>query len=261
MTGSNRSAAAFFAIVFVPSVPFWIAGAGISWQLMPGLPFAAFAFVVPSVAAAVLLYRESGFQGVRALLARSFDWRRIPSTAWYVPIVLLKPAIGAASFAWMRAAGVPVPSPRFSIGAGAALSVAFFVAALGEELGWSAFAVERMQQRSHALVVAASVGLISAIWHWIPLIEAKRAANWIAWWSLGTVASRVVAVWIFNGTRQSVFAAALFHATSNLSWQLFPNNGSHWDPRINALITSLATLIVAAVGRGALPAPASSPSR
>jgi hypothetical protein len=41
-----------------------------------------------------------------------------------------------------------------------------------------------------------------------------------------------------------VFAAALFHAIINLGWQLFPNQGSHWDPRFGAPIVVLAAAIV-----------------
>ena len=39
-------------------------------------------------------------------------------------------------------------------------------------------------------------------------------------------------VWLCNNTGQSVFAAALFHATLNLTWMLFPVYGSHFDMRL-----------------------------
>jgi uncharacterized protein len=41
-----------------------------------------------------------------------------------------------------------------------------------------------------------------------------------------------------------VFAAALYHTTLNLSWQLFPNRGSHYDPRVSGVV---AAVIAAAV--------------
>ena len=83
-----------------------------------------------------------------------------------------------------------------------------------------------------------------AIWHWVPLIQADRSLSWIAWGSLGTVAQRVLIVWLYNNTGKSVFAAALFHDMSNVSWQLFPNYGSHWDPRIVGLIVAFVAAIV-----------------
>jgi len=38
--------------------------------------------------------------------------------------------------------------------------------------------------------------------------------------------------------------AVLYHDISNVSWLLFPNHGSHWDPRITGLILAFATAIV-----------------
>ncbi len=84
---------------------------------------------------------------------------------------------------------------------------------------------------------------MSAAWHVVALAQADRSAAWIAPWCLFTVAGRVLTVWIYNNAGKSVFAATLFHATSNVSWQLFPNFGSHWDPRIVAPIV----VVVAAI--------------
>jgi CAAX protease family protein len=55
---------------------------------------------------------------------------------------------------------------------------------------------------------------------------------------------RVLIIWVYNNAAKSVFAAALFHATSNASWQLFPNFGSHWDPSI---VAPIVVVVVAAV--------------
>ncbi len=54
-------------------------------------------------------------------------------------------------------------------------------------------------------------------------------------------------VWLYNNTGKSVFAAALFHDTLNVSWQLFPNSGSHYDPRIAGLIIAVVTAVVTVV--------------
>ena len=50
--------------------------------------------------------------------------------------------------------------------------------------------------------------------------------------------------WLYNNTGKSVFGAVLYHDVSNVSWQLFPNYGSHWDPRITGLILAFAAAIV-----------------
>jgi hypothetical protein len=63
-------------------------------------------------------------------------------------------------------------------------------------------------------------------------------------YGLGTVATRVLHTWLYNNTGRSVFGAALFHAMTNVSWQLFPNQGSHYDPRINGIILAIAAICV-----------------
>ena len=54
--------------------------------------------------------------------------------------------------------------------------------------------------------------------------------------------------WLYVHSGRSVFAAALFHAMINLCWQLFPKNGSFFDPKIFSLITvGFAIIMYAAV--------------
>jgi hypothetical protein len=101
-----------------------------------------------------------------------------------------------------------------------------------------------MQDRWNALQASLLLGPVWAVWHVVPLGQVGRSPGWIAWWCLFAVALRVLIVWIYNNTGKSVFAAALCHAIANLSWQLFPNYGSHWDPRITGLITAFAAVIV-----------------
>jgi ABC-type Mn2+/Zn2+ transport system permease subunit len=55
------------------------------------------------------------------------------------------------------------------------------------------------------------------------------------------LALRVLIVWLCNNTGKSVFAAALFHATTNVSGITF---SSYYDPRITGLIVAVAPAIV-----------------
>jgi hypothetical protein len=62
-----------------------------------------------------------------------------------------------------------------------------------------------------------------------------------------TVALRVIVVWLYNNTAKSVFAAALFHTTINVTWQLFPIQGSFFDPRITGAIAAFVAAAVIVV--------------
>ncbi|WP_429380186.1 hypothetical protein [Mucilaginibacter sp. UYCu711] len=76
-----------------------------------------------------------------------------------------------------------------------------------------------------------------------------KRLTWIAWWTLNTVAIRVIMVWLFNNMGKSIFAMALFHMILNLGWQSFPINGSFFDPCITELIMAAVTGIVVILGR------------
>lgn len=244
---SRRSPLNFFCLVFLLSLPFWLLGAFSSVQLLPGLPLSSFEWVCPVVAAAVLVYRENRIAGLIELLERSFDYKRIRTKAWYAPVIVLMPGVTFLAYGWMRLMGLPLPALQFSVPATIAMFLAFFVPAVCEELGWSAYAIDPMQDRWNALEAATLLGLVWAVWHYVPLVQAHRSMGWIAAWSLYTIASRVLIVWLYNNTGGSVFAAALYHDIGNLCWQLFPNHGSHWDPRfmgpIVALIAAIVTLV------------------
>ncbi len=245
----KRSPFAFFGLVFALTIPFWILGGLTARQLLPALPISALSFLCPAIAAAILIYRGNGWSGVTALLKRSFDVGRIRSKGWLAIAILLEPAIMVLSFVVMRVMGVSVPMPQVALLPALALFVAFFIAALGEELGWSGYATDPLQARIGWLGASLIIGLVWAVWHFIGLAQANRSAAFIAWWSLGTLAYRVIIVWLYNKTGKSVFIAALFHAMINLTWQLFPVDGSFYDPRITGLITAIVAVIAVVVWR------------
>jgi CAAX protease family protein len=245
----SRSPLLFVSLVLVLSVPFWLIGAKYRVELLPGLPLGAIMVACPMVAALILVARESGRAGVVAHLRRSFDYQRIVLKAWYVPIVLLCPTVAVLSYGVMRLLGMPLPAPQLSLTTAVVLFVLFFASGVGEESGWSGYLIDPLQQRLSALVASIVLGLVWAAWHLIPLVQVGRAPDWIAWWCLGTVSLRILHTWLYNNTGKSVFGAVLFHAMNNVSWQLFPNSGSHYDPRINGLIVSaIAALVTLAWG-------------
>jgi membrane protease YdiL (CAAX protease family) len=243
----SKSPLKFFLLVFVLSLPFLLAGTLIPLQVLPGIPVSGFAFLCPVIAAVILVYQESKYAGVKNLLKRAFDFKRVRVQIWYVPVILLMPCIMALSYGAIRLMGGPLPAPQFSVGTMLVLLVAFFIGALGEELGWSGYAIDPLQERFGALWGALLIGVVWAVWHYVGLLEVHRSLAFIAWWSLGTVASRVIIVWLYNNTGKSVFVAALFHAMINLTWQLFPINGSYYDPRVTGLITTLVAVAVVIV--------------
>lgn len=240
----NRLPLKFFLLVFALSIPFWIAGALTDFQILPGIPLSALGLLCMVGAASILVYRENGLAGVTELLKRSFDFNRVKARVWYWPTFLLMPAIMVLSFIVMRLTGVQIPSPQFSFATPFILFAVFFIAAIGEELGWSGYAIDPLQDRFGALGGALILGVVWAVWHFIPLLSVERSIEWIAWWLFGTLALRVIITWLYNNTGRSVFIAVIFHAMFNVTWQLFPINGSYYDPRVTTLIMAVVAVFV-----------------
>jgi membrane protease YdiL (CAAX protease family) len=244
---------AYFLLVIVLSVPFWLLGIVAKIQLFPGVPASALMVLAPALAASMLVYRRGGSTAAVAFLKRAFDFTRIGAKVWFLPIIILMPSTMLLSYEVMRLNDLPLPAYSTPVLAAVPILAAFFLAALSEELGWCGFAIEPMQRRWGALGASLLLGSFWAAWHIVPLLQADRESAWIAWWSLFIIASRVLHTWIYNNTGKSVFAAALFHAVSNTSWQLFPNYGSHWEPRITGLLVALLAAVVVAIwGPGTL---------
>ena len=235
----GRSPLKFFLLVFALSIPFWWIGAVTDLQLMPGLSVSALGAFGPMVAALILVHRKHKTAGVTDLLWRSFDFKRIESKRWFAPILLLMPCVGVAVYALMRWMDMPVPALQFSPLAALLMLLAFFVGALGEELGWSGYAIDPLQERWNAIKASLFMGVVGVLWHIVPLTLLHRSPSWIAWWCLYAMAARTLMVWLYNNTGKSVFAVALFHATLNLSYMLFPLYGSHFDMRLGGLVMAI----------------------
>lgn len=243
----SRSPRAFFMLVLALSIPIWLIGSVWPLELLPGLPVSSFMVLCPVMAAAMLVYRENKRAGVVRLFKRAFDYKRVEAKVWYLPAIFLRPGIALSAYGVMRLMRMPLPTPQFQGVALLGMFVAFFIAALCEELGWSGYAIEPLQKRWGALQAGMILGALWAVWHIVPWLQADRSLVWIAWQCLTLVASRVLHVWVYNNAGKSVFITALGHAISNISWQLFPNQGSHYDPRITGLLTASAAIMVTRV--------------
>ena len=247
LSGSFKRWRGFFLLVFALSLPFFLLGAVTDLQLMPGLSVSALAAFAPMAAALVLVHLNKKSAGTLALLRRSFDYKRIQDKRWLMPVLFLMPAVSLAVYGLMRWMDTPLPAAQFHLIPALLMFIAFFVGALGEELGWSGYALDPMQARWGALGASVLLGLVGILWHLTPLLVMGRSPTWIAWWCLYALTFRILAVWLYNNTGKSVFAAALFHATLNTAYMLFPVYGSHFDMRLASLVMAGAAALVIAV--------------
>lgn len=110
------------------------------------------------------------------------------------------------------------------------------------------YAIEPLQERFGALAASIIIGIPWAVWHYPSIIQQGHNFYWIAWATLGTVAVRVLIVWIFNNTQNSLFACILFHTMMNLGRPLFPKDETHNPlvdyPAIHYSVIALVAFII-----------------
>ncbi len=217
----------FFLLVFALSIPLWIIETMVDVK-RSALDFSItdiLAAFTPLIAASILTYKEAGRAGIYELFKRIFDFDRITKKFWYLPIIFLPLFmyfliyISIQLFALPLAEYLHIPFKSIPF-----LFILFFIGAVCEETGYMGYAIEPMQKQFGALGASILMGILWAIWHYPSIIQQGHNFYWIAWATLGTVAVRILIVWIFNNTGKSLFACILFHTMLNLGRPLFPKN-------------------------------------
>lgn len=236
----------FFLLVIFLSIPFYVLGAaGNSLPIATFLPMSALMAFVPMIAALILVYRESGVTGAKTFLSRALDYRRISGVGWVLAALLLMPIVFLLAYGALRIEGRALPDAKyFSVAEMIAFALMFFVGAIGEELGWQGYSFAGARKRCSALKAALIIGAIWALWHVIPYAQMGRSIDWIIWQCLCTIALRLIIVWLFENSGQSVLIAVLFHITINMPWGVIANFEPFFDPFFLFVILAPTALFI-----------------
>lgn len=226
-----------------------------------GLALLSLGILAPSLAGVSLTWRAGGRAGLSEL------WRRMTqfNLGWrpYLVIVAvpLLFSLIRATFHVLRG-GAFLPSPLLTrpwllI----PFTVQIFVfGPLMEEPGWRGFALDRLLARWGFLPASLVLGTLHGLWH-LPAFFISRTIqqSWgnplleFSLFFVGTLGGAVIFTWLHLASGGSVWAAILFHATSNfgisLLWTLY--DGGTRDRALLVALTLLAALIVLGVQAGA----------
>ncbi|UCC29557.1 MAG: CPBP family intramembrane metalloprotease [Phycisphaerales bacterium] len=149
---------------------------------------------------------------------------------WYLFALLVFPVIQVAGVGITRILG-PDAGPQSELNLTVDPSAAillflhgfFFAGGINEESGWRGFALPRLQRRYCPLIAALVVWVFWALWH-LPMDLASddsmssiltNRVFFNAMWS-------VLFMWVFNRTKGSLLAPAIFHPAMNASGTLLP---------------------------------------
>lgn len=82
------------------------------------------------------------------------------------------PITAILSFWYLKINEVAMLEPAISVMSVVIFFFVFFIGAIGEELGWSGYIIDPMQNRYGALKAGVILGIIWAVWHIIPYSQA-----------------------------------------------------------------------------------------
>ena len=246
----NKSLVAFFTLTILLSTPFYVLNA-LAYLHVLGKPemgafYIALFTITPLASASILTFRSQGMKGVKKLLRTIFDFKRITRKRWYLVIVLLPPLLFLAAISCIALLGLSMPPASMPFIALPVLIPFFFLLAAGEEVGWMGYAFNTLDIRLGSLRAALVLGIIWACWH-LPFFIFMIPHPWVLFAQLiALVGNRILLVWIYKNTGQSVAACILFHALENVALLTFPEINSiiPWGAVIYCGLIWIAALIV-----------------
>jgi hypothetical protein len=246
----NRSLRDFVLLEFALSIPFWGIGALAQARIIPDhVLFRAAWSLTPMIAAATLVYRVNKVAGVKEFFARILDYRRVKSKRWYAVVFLTGPLIVSLQYGVALWSGLRIPPPHLTPLVPLSF-LGFFLVAYVEELGWTVYALDTLQERHSAITAGILVGIVWASLHAPVWALAGQSLAWCTWQWLYVVALRVLMAWIYNNTGRSLFAMDLLHPGLFVWWYLWPVTGtglslpSVYDPRSLAMIATVLAVAV-----------------
>lgn len=243
----------FAWVIWVPQAARAL-GAGI-WAPGPQSPLNVLTVWSPGLAAMLLAGRAGGKAAVGALF-RQLGVRRLP-WRWCAAALLLEPARWALALGIDRLLGQTyelgpaVLAKTFSGAAAFMIPVAVVFTlpnALGEELGWRAWALPRLQRWRGPLMASLVLGLFWGFWHlpmWIAWAKSVPSAPGLLLALVNMVPAAVVYTWLYNRTGGSLLLVCLLHASSANKGYFLPKLPTLTEA---ALLWALAIAIVAARG-------------
>ncbi|CAM4061543.1 type II CAAX endopeptidase family protein [Nocardia ninae] len=247
---SDRRPLLFLTLVTAMSLPFFVLGAFVDSVRVGALelPASAAMFLVPVLAAVFLVRRDEGRKAVWALLRRAFDYSAAPHKVWYLVAAGVPVVAGIAAYGIARGLDAVGASLPIALSALPFVLIATLFSATCEELGWTGYATDPLQRRWGPVWAGIALGIYWAVWHLVPLAQVGHGFWWISGWFVGTVAGRVLIVWLHNRTGQGVLAAILFHAMLNVTAVVTPDYGEPIVLILGGALLTLAAVLAYVLG-------------
>ena len=213
-----------YAISWLLWSPLWLPFFDVKTEAF--LPYQhGFGGLGPLLAAFITTVIFDGKPGLQLLWKRLFQWKPLTWTAIaiFLPFVFallggLMARFSDGAYPDFSKMGTSGEFPELNILGFLLYNIVFF--GYGEEVGWRGFALPRLQEKYSALVATLLLSVFWAGWH-LPLFAYRPGYTSMdvagaAGWFFSIVAGAVLFTWLFNGSRGSLLACALFHGLTDV---------------------------------------------
>ena len=201
---------AFSWVIALPSLVF-----GVAFK-----PFQTVGAYCPLLAALVVAVASGEPDGIKALLSRMTIWRF--SIASYLLVIFGLVILYLLTVVLLGALPIQLLFEKWTLIFTfyiPALFTTYLINPIGEETGWTGFALPHLQKQFRPWLSAVILGAVWAIWHlpayFIPSEMGRFNPIGFAIFMLIAVLTRIIWTWVTNKAKGSGLAGILLHASSN----------------------------------------------
>jgi membrane protease YdiL (CAAX protease family) len=234
---TNRNPWKYFLLTFAYSWTIWIPSVldGIGLDLPFDVSGYSTLVVIigafaPMLAAITLVFREEGGKGVKAFLAKAFDFHIKP--LYLILAIALPLLIHVISHYLALAVGLDVAQTLFPAEMSVSpiiLAIPYFLLMLiigggQEEFGWRGYAQQPLQEKIGVLPASFVIGVVWGLWHlplWFMAGDMHSAYSFVAFVMM-TISISFVYAWLYNASGKKLIAVLVLHAMSNTAAPLLP---------------------------------------
>lgn len=228
-------AASYFALTFAISWGGFLMAVGpsgfsnTSWQNDARFPLAVAAMLAgPSISGLLMTALNDGMPGLRTMGRRLLNWN--VGVRWYAFALALAPILAAGVLS-VLSLSAPIYAESDKVAVLASGVIAGFSVLL-EEIGWTGFALPQLRKRYSILATGSIIGVVWGVWHLLQqiYIAGTYAGNvplviYLPFAALAAVAQltayRILLVWVYDRTGESLLMTTLMHASLTASTIFF----------------------------------------
>ncbi|PNY20876.1 CAAX amino terminal protease self- immunity [Streptococcus parauberis] len=223
----------YLLLIWILSLPFWLMSYIVKGSNLPdNLPLTDIgASLTPTFSALIIIAYSKNWKESLLLFQRIFDFNRIKDKNVLYFSIFLFPVLYILTYFFQMLVGFKTATPHLPSIKILPIFLMFFVASIAEELGYGAYATEEFQKHYSPLKTAFIIGVPWALWHLNSMIQIGQTTPLILWGLCGTIAVRVVYVWLYNISNHSVFSLILCHTVANTARTFYPGSRPAYEMR------------------------------